>query len=170
MGTSRRGARTAFSASYVQSRLLPTQNMTTDFPGRALRSGPHGADIEPEELQREYSAEARRRWEVVKADELARKASRSRCGRLKKVDQGARKRGVDIHRHLGRHRAGDLARRTAGASGDVTDARRRLNARACSKDQRLFRVPLADADHPEKPRPVVLVVLGYHQVVGCRPA
>jgi hypothetical protein len=76
----------------------------TDFPGRALRSGPHGADIEPEaipeELQREYSAEPRRRWEVVKADELARKASRSRCGRLKKVDQDARKRGVDIHRHL----------------------------------------------------------------------
>jgi hypothetical protein len=100
MGTSRRGARAAFPASYVQSRLVPTQNMTTDFPGRALRSGPHGADIEPEELQREYSAEARRRWEVVKADELARKASRSRCGRLKKVDQGARKRGVDIHRHL----------------------------------------------------------------------
>jgi hypothetical protein len=76
----------------------------TDFPGRALRSGPHGADIEPEaipeELQSEYSAEARRRWEVVKADEPARKASRSRCGRLKKVDQDARKRGVDIHRHL----------------------------------------------------------------------
>jgi hypothetical protein len=33
-------------------------------------------------------------------DELARKASRSRCGRLKKIDQDARKRGVDIHRHL----------------------------------------------------------------------
>jgi hypothetical protein len=51
-------------------------------------------------VQREYSAEAWRRWEVVKADELARKASRSRCGRLKKVDQDARRRGVDIHRHL----------------------------------------------------------------------
>jgi hypothetical protein len=37
---------------------------------------------------------------VLKAEELARKASRSRCGRLKKVDQDARKRGVDIHRHL----------------------------------------------------------------------
>jgi hypothetical protein len=72
----------------------------TDFPGRALRSGPHGADIEPEaipeELQREYSAESRRRWEVVKADELARKASRSRCGRLNKVDQGAREHAQKI--------------------------------------------------------------------------
>jgi hypothetical protein len=28
------------------------------------------------------------------------KAFRSRCGRLKKVDQDARRRGVDIHRHL----------------------------------------------------------------------
>jgi hypothetical protein len=37
---------------------------------------------------------------VLKAEELARKASRSRCGRLKKVDAEARKRGVDIHRHL----------------------------------------------------------------------
>jgi hypothetical protein len=49
---------------------------------------------------REYSAEARRRWQVVKAEELARKECRSRCGRLKQVDMTARKRGVDIHRHL----------------------------------------------------------------------
>jgi hypothetical protein len=54
----------------------------------------------PETEQAKISDEARRRWEVLKAEELARKASRSRCGRLKKVDQDARKRGVDIHRHL----------------------------------------------------------------------
>jgi hypothetical protein len=72
-----------------------------DHASRALRSG---AEVEPEaiseELQREYSDEARRRWGVLKAEELARKTSRSRCGRLKKVDADARKRGVDIHRHL----------------------------------------------------------------------
>jgi hypothetical protein len=50
--------------------------------------------------QRRFSDEARRTYEVLNAEELARKASRSRCGRLKKVDQDARKRGVDIHRHL----------------------------------------------------------------------
>jgi hypothetical protein len=73
----------------------------TDQKSQALRSGRQlEPEAIPEELQREYSAEARRRWEVVKADELARKASRSRCGRLKKVDQDARRRGIDIHRHL----------------------------------------------------------------------
>jgi hypothetical protein len=73
----------------------------TDQKSQALRSGRQlEPEAIPEELQREYSVEARHRWEVVKADELARKASRSRCGRLKKVDQDARRRGIDIHRHL----------------------------------------------------------------------
>jgi hypothetical protein len=63
----------------------------------ALHAEPEAID---ETTQRRFSDEARRTYEVLKAEELARKASRSRCGRLKKVDQDARKRGVDIHRHL----------------------------------------------------------------------
>jgi hypothetical protein len=53
-----------------------------------------------EEAQRQLSDEARRRWQVVKGEELARKASRSRCNRLKNVDIAARDKGVDIHRFL----------------------------------------------------------------------
>jgi hypothetical protein len=63
----------------------------------ALHAEPEAVDAE---TQRRFSDEARRTYEVLKAEELARKASRSRCGRLKKVDADARKRGVDIHRHL----------------------------------------------------------------------
>jgi hypothetical protein len=76
----------------------------TDFPGRALRSGPHGADLEPEaipeELQREYSDEAARRWQVLKGEELARKQTRSRCNRLRQLENEARKRSIDIHRFV----------------------------------------------------------------------
>ena len=38
-----------------------------------------------DETQRRISGEARRRWEVVKAEQVARKASRSRCDRLENV-------------------------------------------------------------------------------------
>jgi hypothetical protein len=72
-----------------------------DHASRALRSG---AEVEPEAVdegtQQAFSDESWARWQVLKAEELARKRSRSRCGRLKKVDADARKRGVDIHRHL----------------------------------------------------------------------
>lgn len=54
----------------------------------------------PDEAQQRLSDDARNRWSVVKAEELARKASRSRCNRLKNVDMAARDKGVDIHRHL----------------------------------------------------------------------
>jgi hypothetical protein len=72
-----------------------------DREAQALRDGRNvEPEAIPEHLQAEYSA--RHTFEVMKAEELARKASRSRCGRLRKVDQDARKRGVDIHKHLAR--------------------------------------------------------------------
>jgi hypothetical protein len=71
---------------------VAAQNGYKDFPGRALRSGPRAADVEPEAIpeavQREYSAEARRRWEVVKAEEVARKRTRSRCNRVSGRSRG----------------------------------------------------------------------------------
>lgn len=76
----------------------------TDWPGRALKAGPTNEDVEPEaipeDVQAEYSAKARQTFEVIKAEEVARKQSRSRCGRLARVDKDARKRHVDIHKHI----------------------------------------------------------------------
>jgi hypothetical protein len=61
----------------------------------------------------------RRRWEVVKGEELARKASRSRCNRLKNVDIAARDKGVDIHRCLVEIGAPDWVRREARLAGVI---------------------------------------------------
>jgi hypothetical protein len=86
------------------SRLLARDSTKgyVDFPGRAMRGGPHGADVEPEaigeEEQQRISDEARRRWQVLKGEELARKQTRSRLGRLRQVEQRARTKRVDIFR------------------------------------------------------------------------
>jgi hypothetical protein len=53
----------------------------------------------PEEERARISDEARRRWQVLKGEELARKESRSRLGRLRQVEQRARTKGIDIYRH-----------------------------------------------------------------------
>ena len=68
-----------------------------NHPSRAVFAEPEAI---PEEVQQRLSDEARNRWSVMKAEEVARKASRSRCNRLKNVDIAARDNGVDIHRHL----------------------------------------------------------------------
>jgi hypothetical protein len=52
----------------------------------------------PEEEQARISDEARRGWQVLKGEELARKESRSRLGRLRQVEQRARTKGIDIYR------------------------------------------------------------------------
>ena len=74
-----------------------------DFPGRAMRGGPRGADVEPEAIdeatQNQISDEAHRRWQVIKGEELARKQTRSRLGRLRQVEQRARAKRIDIFRH-----------------------------------------------------------------------
>jgi hypothetical protein len=73
----------------------------TDQKNQALRSGRElEPEAIPEELQREYSAEARRRWQVLKGEELARKQTRSRCNRLRQLENEARKRSIDIHRFV----------------------------------------------------------------------
>jgi hypothetical protein len=89
-------------------------------PAAALHAEPEAID---EGTQRRFWDESRRTYEALKAEELAKKASRSRGGRLKKVDQDARKRGVDIHRHLVA-----IEREITLAEQLVHPATRRLNA------------------------------------------
>jgi hypothetical protein len=54
----------------------------------------------PEDAQQEISDEARRKWSVLKAEELARKETRSRCNRLRQFEQRAQKKQIDVHRHI----------------------------------------------------------------------
>jgi hypothetical protein len=72
-----------------------------DHPSRALRSG---GEVEPEavdeETQRRFSDEARQRYEIARAEEIARKQCRSRRGRLQKVTQDARRKHIDISKQL----------------------------------------------------------------------
>jgi hypothetical protein len=51
-----------------------------------------------EDYQREISDESRRRWEVMRAEELAQKATRSRKHKLEQLENEARKRNVDVTR------------------------------------------------------------------------
>ena len=54
----------------------------------------------PEDEQAKISDDARRRWQVLKAEELARKQTRSRVNRLRQPENEARKRSVDIHKFV----------------------------------------------------------------------
>jgi hypothetical protein len=68
-----------------------------DDPAGAL---PHEPEAVPEDYQREISNESRRRWEVLKAEELALKATRSRKHKLEQLENEARKRNVDVTRSV----------------------------------------------------------------------
>lgn len=61
---------------------------------------PHEPEPVAEEAQRQFSDESRRRWQVLKGEELARKESKSRREKLKQVEMAARDRHIDVHRFL----------------------------------------------------------------------
>jgi hypothetical protein len=58
----------------------------------------HESEAVSEEYQREISNESRRRWEVMRAQEIAQQETRSRLGKLKQLENEARKRNVDVTR------------------------------------------------------------------------
>jgi hypothetical protein len=68
-----------------------------DDPARAL---PHEPEAIDEATQARYAAESRRTFEVLKAEEIAAKATRSRTNRLKQLEAEARRRRVDVTRHV----------------------------------------------------------------------
>jgi hypothetical protein len=68
-----------------------------DNPASAL---PHEPEAVPEDVQCRFSAESRRRWQVMRAEEIAAKATRSRTNKLKQLETEARRKRVDVHRHL----------------------------------------------------------------------
>jgi hypothetical protein len=59
----------------------------TDNPATAL---PHEPEPVPERYQRELSDEARRKWQVLRAEEIAQKETRSRTNKLKQLETEAR--------------------------------------------------------------------------------
>jgi hypothetical protein len=68
-----------------------------DHPAQALFAEPEAI---PEDAQQHLSDESRRRWQVLKGEELARKESKSRREKLKQVEMAARDRHIDVHRFL----------------------------------------------------------------------
>lgn len=68
----------------------------TDSRVEALPNEPEAI---PEDVQREISSEARNKWQVMRAQEIAQKQTRSRLGKLEQLENEARKRNVDVSRH-----------------------------------------------------------------------
>jgi hypothetical protein len=69
----------------------------TDQVSAALPEEPEAIDAD---TQARYAAESRRTFEVLKAEEVATKATRSRTNKLRQLETEARRKRVDVTRHV----------------------------------------------------------------------
>jgi hypothetical protein len=68
-----------------------------DHSSRALNREPEAV---PEDVQHRISRESRTHWELLRAEEIAQLQTRSRLGKLQQLETEARRKRVDVTRHV----------------------------------------------------------------------